>query len=72
MRGAWSWVAGGAGSHAGWAWLTGSHAEQRGWTLHGPAAFEAAAACGCEEAIKALLPAKADVHAKDNVRVGGG
>ena len=40
--------------------------------LHSKQPLHAAAPQGHEEAIKALLPAKADVHAKDNVRVGGG
>ena len=60
-------VAGGAKDHAEWAWLTGRRVAQAGETpLH------AAACYGREAAITALVAAKADVHAMDKVRVGGG
>ena len=66
MLGALASVAGGAQNHAEWVWLTGRRAEQMKDTpLH-----EAAQNNGKEAAIKALLAAKADVHAKNNVRVG--
>ena len=57
-------VARGARNHAGWAWLTGSRAVQDGCT---PLHF--AAIDDHEAAIKALVAAKADVHAKLNVRI---
>ena len=56
-------VAGGARNHADWAWLTDSRVAQDGWT---PLHF----AWGHEAVIKALVEAKADVHAKDKVRGG--
>jgi len=53
------------GSHAEWAWLTGSRVVQDECTpLH------VAAQNGHTTAIKALVAAKADVHAKDSVRRG--
>ena len=58
-------VASGAANHAEWAWLTGSRVVQEGTT---PLHF--AAQMGHEAAIKALVAAKADVHAKDEVRGG--
>ena len=65
MLGGMASVAGGARNHAEWAWLTGSRVVQRGWTpLHW------AARGGHQAAIKALVAAKADVHAKDKVRGG--
>ena len=66
MLGGLASVAGRFGNHAEWAWLTGSRVVQHEWTpLH------VAAAQGHEAAIKALVAAKADVHAKDVVRWGG-
>ena len=65
MVGASAWVEGGARNHAAWTWLTGSRVAQFGMTpLHRAAQY------GEEIAIKALVAAKADVHAKDKVRVG--
>ena len=65
MLGALASVAGGAQNHAEWVWLTGRRAVQGAWTpLHRAATF-----CN-DAAIKALVAAKADVHAKDYVRVG--
>ena len=65
MRGALAWVAGGARTHTAWAWLTGSRVTQFGKTpLHRVAQY------GEEIAIKALVAAKADVNAKNKVRVG--
>ena len=58
-------VAGGAGNHAEWAWLKGSRVAQSQWTpLHDAAYF------GRLAAIQALVEAKADVHAKNDVRGG--
>ena len=68
MLGALASVAGGDQNHAEWVWLTGRRAEQSGWTpLHA-----AASICNVKDAaIKALLAANADVHAKEGtVRVG--
>ena len=60
-------VAGGAREHTEWAWLTRNGLAQDGKTpLH------RAARSGKEAMIKALLAAKADVHAKDEVGVGAG
>ena len=67
MLGALASVAGGAQNHAEWVWLTGRRAEQ---SEHTP--LHAAAEKGKEAAIKALLAAKADVHAKGMVRGGRG
>ena len=67
MLGGLASVAGGARNHAEWAWLTVIRAVQDGWT---PLHF--AAQKGGDVAIKALVAAKADVHAKNNVRVGQG
>jgi hypothetical protein len=65
MLGALASVAGGAQNHAEWVWLTGRRAVQIGFTpLH-----RAAQMCN-DAAIKALVAEKADVHAKDDVRVG--
>ena len=58
-------VAGGARNHAEWAWLTGRRVVQDGRT---PMHF--AAGEGNEASIKALVAAKADVHAKEKVRGG--
>ena len=58
-------VAGGARNHAQWISLTGGHVVQFGETPLHRAAHE-----GREAAIKALVAAKADVHAKDKVRGG--
>ena len=57
--------AGGARNHAEWAWLTESRVVQFGRTPLHIAAQE-----GQTAAIKALVAAKADVHAKDSVRGG--
>ena len=58
-------VAGGATTHAGWAWLTEGRVAQVGDTpLHKAAEY------GEEELIEALLAAKADVNAKNEVRGG--
>ena len=65
MLGGLASVAGGARNHAMWAWLTGSHVVKDARTPLHYAAEE-----GQNAAIKALVAAKADVHAKDNVRVG--
>ena len=66
MFGALASGAGGAGNHAAWAWLTASRVAQNGMTpLHW------AATRGRDAAIRALVAAKADVHAKTDVRVGG-
>jgi hypothetical protein len=65
MLGAAASVASGARNHAEWAWLTGRRVAQWGMTpLH------SAAQNGHEAAIKALVAAKADVNAKDQVRYG--
>jgi ankyrin repeat protein len=65
MLGGLASVAGGARNHA--ELLTGSRVAQWGWTpLH------YAASIGHEAAIKALVAAKADVDATDEVRVGDG
>jgi hypothetical protein len=67
MLGALASVAGGDRNHAEWAWLTGSRVAQNGMMpLH------YAAESGHEAAIKALLAAKTDVDAQDEVRVGEG
>jgi hypothetical protein len=65
MLGAVVSVAGGARSHAEWAWLTGRRVAQVGKTPLHMAAFK-----GHEAAIKALVAAKADVNAKNEVRGG--
>ena len=63
--GALASVAGGARTHAGWAWLTGRRVAQVGDTpLH------KAAQSSFEADIEALLAAKADVNAKNDVRGG--
>ena len=63
--GALASVAGGARTHAGWAWLTGRRVAQEGETpLHTAAYF------GREASIEALLAAKADINAKNDVRGG--
>ena len=65
MLGGIASVAGGARNHAEWAWLMGSRVVQDECTpLH------VAAQNGHTTAIKALVAAKADVHAKDTVREG--
>jgi len=58
---------GGARNHAEWACLTGRRVAQAGWTPLHSAAYH-----GQEAAITALVAAKADVHATNKVRVGGG
>jgi len=63
MPGRLASVAGGVNHHAEWAWLTGSHVVQNGNTPLHYAAYNDHGAV-----IKALLAAKADVHAKDKVR----
>ena len=65
MLGAVALVAGGARNHAGWACLTGRRVAQNGDTPLHIASF-----VGNERVIEALLAAKADVHAKDDVRGG--
>ena len=65
MLGGLASVAGGARNHAEWAWLTGSRVVQNGST-----SLHYAASNGDETAIKALVAAKADLHAKDKVRGG--
>ena len=63
MLGAVLSVTGAARSHAEWAWLTGRRVAQVGYTpLYYSATY------GHEAAIKALVAAKADVHATDKVR----
>jgi len=58
-------VAGRTRIYAEWAWLTGRRVAQgRNTPLH------SAARNGHEAAIKALVAAKADVNAKDQVRYG--
>ena len=59
-------VAGGARNNAEWAWLTGRRMVQ-----FSRAPLFLAAENGHEAAIKALVAAKADVHAKEEVRGGG-
>ena len=56
-------VESGARNHAEWAWLTGSRVVQDGFTPLHSAAYN-----GHDAAIKALVAAKADVHAKNTVR----
>jgi hypothetical protein len=67
MFGALASVAGGAGTHVEWAWLTGSRLAQYGMTP----LYWAASSC-TDAAIRALVEAKADVNANDDVRVGDG
>ena len=66
MAGALAWVASGTRHQADWAWLMGSRVVQMGSTP-----MHRAASQGQEEAIRALVAAKADVHAKDKVKGGG-
>ena len=56
-----------ARTHAGWAWLTGRRVVQNGDT---PLHTASAALRGNEAVIEALLAAKADVNAKNDVRGG--
>ena len=65
--GALASVAGGARHKPGWAWLTGSRVAQGGGT-----ALHHAAGHGRDAAITTLLAAKADIHAKNEVRGEGG
>ena len=70
MLGALASVAGGARNHAGWAWLTVIRAVQDGFTPLHQAAANAHELDRKEAAIQALVAAKADVHAKNEVRGG--